>query len=149
MRALPAVLTALLPLLLTAGPAPAAEVVANTGSTRIAFAAREWLDVGLDVNGLVVERLRLHQPGKVKGLLVSHDEANRGRLVLTNRTDRRIKPAVAVSIFDAEGRLLAAANTGIRTKGVNPGETEEMDLHFGGVFRYIERGAWLYVALEY
>jgi hypothetical protein len=131
------------------GPVRAAEVVANTGSARIGFAAREWLDVGLDVNGVRIDRLRLHPPGGVKGLLTRHQEANRGRLVLTNGTDRNVKPAVAVAVFDADGHLLAAANTGLRNRTLRPGETEEMDIHFGGVFRHVERADYIYLSLEY
>lgn len=130
-------------------PARAAEVVANTGSARIRFAAREWLDVGLDVNGVRIDRVRLHPPGRVKGLFTKHQEANRGRLVLTNATDRNVSPAVAVAVFDAEGHLLAAANTGLRNQTLRPGESEEMDIHFGGVFRHVEDADFIYLSLEY
>ncbi len=137
--------------LLAAASASAVEpdVPADTGTARVAFAAREWLDVGLDVNGVSVDRLKLHRPGKVRGLLVRHDEANRGWIVVTNGTDRRIAPAIAVAVFDADGHLLAAANTGARLRTLRPGQTAELDIHFGGVFRYIENGATLYVSLEY
>jgi hypothetical protein len=124
-------------------------VPANTGTTKLAFAAQEWLDVGLEVNGVRVDRLKLHRPGTVAGMLVKHDEANRGKVVVTNGTDRKVSPAIAVAVFDEEGHLLAAANTGARTKVADPGETVEMDIHFGGVFRFIENGATIYVSIEY
>ena len=132
-----------------AGAANEADRPATTGTTRVAFAAREWLDVDLDVHGVSVDRLKLHQPGKVKSLFTKHDEANRGRLAVTNSTDRNVHPAVAIAIFDAEGRLLASANTGKRIWAIKPGRTEELDIHFGGVFRYIGRGAFIYVTVEY
>jgi hypothetical protein len=135
--------------LLVPGLGLADEVVANTGSARIRFAAREWLDVGLDVNGVRVDRLRLHPPGRLKGIFTKHQEANRGRLVVTNRTDHKVSPAVAVAIFDADGHLLAAANTGMRTKALQPGESGEMDIHFGGVFRHVEDADFIYLSLEY
>ena len=69
------------------------------------------------------------------------DEANRARMVVTNRTDRKVSPALALAIFDAEGRLLAAANTGARLKKIKPGVTAELDIHFGGVFRHLDRVA--------
>lgn len=122
---------------------------ATTGTLRIPFASREWLDVDLDVHGVTVDRLKLHQPGKVKSLFTKHDEANRGKIAVTNDTDRHVHPAVAIAILDAEGYLLASANTGKKVWAVKPGETEELDIHFGGVFRYIERGAWIYVTVEY
>ena len=65
-----------------------AEVVANTGSTRIRFAAREWLNVGLDVNGVRVDRIKLHDPKRIKGLFTKHEQANRGRIVVSNPTER-------------------------------------------------------------
>jgi hypothetical protein len=148
-RVRPAFVAALCLGLLLAGTSVAAEVVANTGSARIPFAAREWLDVGLDVNGVRVERLRLHPPGRVKGLFTKHQEANRGRLVLTNRTDRTVTPAVAVACFDAEGHLLGAANTGLRNRTLRAGETQEFDIHFGGVFRHVEDSDFIYVSLEF
>ena len=149
----------LLTLLLLAAPSPLraegaaqaneVERPATTGTTRIAFAAREWLDVDLDVHGVTVDRLKLHQPGKVKSLFTKHEEANRGKIAVTNTTDRAVHPAVAIAIFDAEGRLLASANTGKKVWAIKPGVTEELDIHFGGVFRYMERGAWIYITVEY
>jgi hypothetical protein len=133
----------------TAAAANTAEAIATTGSRRIAFAAREWLDVGLDVSGVTVDRVKLREPGKMKGLFIKHDEANRGTLVVTNRTDRKVQPAIAVAVLDGEGRLLAAANTGARTRTVQPGETAEMGIHFGGVFRHIEKGSYILVSLEF
>jgi len=136
--------------LLGLGPvASAEERDANTGTTRIASEASEWLDVGLDVNGVEVDRIRLHQAGKIKRLFMQHDEANRGSIVVTNRTNVAVHPAVAVAVFDAEGRLLAAANTGKKLISLKPGVSDELDIHFGGVFRHIEDGAFLYVSLEY
>lgn len=125
------------------------EVQANTGTIRVDFTPREWLDVGLSVNGVTVDRLKLHPPGKIKALMVKHDAANRGTIVLTNGTPVIVSPAVAIAIFDEEGRLLASANTGARLKGIKPGETKELDIHFGGVFRHLEKGRVLYVSLEY
>src|SRR5205814_5969163 len=127
---------ALLPATSHAEPAPAT-VMADTGTAKIPFATREWIDVGLNVNGVTVDRVRFHRPGKITGLLTKHDEANHGDVVLTNGTDKKINPALAVAVFDKDGHLLAAANTGLRLKSLKPGETATMDLHFGGVFRYI------------
>ena len=124
-------------------------VQANTGTAKLAFAAHEWLDVDLDVNGVRVDRLKLHRPGRIPGMLVKHDEANRGRVVVTNTTDARVSPSLAMAVFDDEGHLLAAANTGARTKTIDPGETVEMEVHLGGVFRFIEDGTSLYVSLEF
>ena len=138
----------LAPALASADAAPT-KVPANTGTTKIAFAEQEWLQVGLDVNGVKVDRLKLHRPGPMSGLLVKHEEANRGRLVVTNLRDTRISPAVAVAVFDEEGHLLAAANTGARNKVIDPGETVEMEIHFGGVFRFIGNGSQVYLSLEY
>jgi hypothetical protein len=122
---------------------------ASTGTIRLPFAAREWLDVDLDVHGVSVDRLKLRQARAVKSLFLSHDEANRGQIAVTNGTDRKIHPSVAVAVFDGEGRLLAAANTGKKVFAIKPGVTKELDIHFGGVFQHIGRGAWLYVTLEY
>ena len=133
----------------TSAHADPTKLMADTGTAKIDFAAREWLDVGLDVNGVKVDRLQMRRPGKVTGLFTRHDEPNRGRIVITNGTDRKVMPAVAVAVFDGGGHLLAAANTGLRTKAVDPGETVEMELHFGGVFRHLDDGATLYVSLEY
>lgn len=135
-------------------PAPAAVadepvVQANTGTMRLDFTPREWLDVGLSVNGVIVDRVKLHPPGKMTSLMVKHDTANRGTIVLTNKTPVLVHPAVAIAVFDEEGRLLAAANTGARLKGIKPGETKELEIHFGGVFRHLERGRVLYVSAEY
>jgi hypothetical protein len=132
-----------------AGAANDADHPASTGTVRIAFAAREWLDVDLDVHGVSVDRIKLHQPGKVKSLFTKHEEANRGRLAVTNGTDRNVHPAVAIAVFDEEGRLLASANTGKKHFAIKPGVTKELEIHFGGVFRHLERASWLYVTLEY
>ena len=137
-------------LLAVAAPATATTPVpANTGSARVDYAAREWIDVGLDVHGVSVDRLRLRRPNRARALILRHDEPNRGVIVVTNRTDKKVAPAVAAAVFDADGRLLAATNTGHRLRSVLPGETVEMDVHFGGVFRHVENGHWIYVSLEY
>lgn len=146
---IPAALLLTLPLLWATPPAVADEVVANTGTARIRFAAREWLDVGLDVNGVRVERLKLRQPGRLRGLFTRHDEANRGRIVVTNRTGVNVNPALAIAIFDEDGHLLGAANTGARLRTVRPGQTAEFDVHFGGVFRHLDGGDYIYVSIEY
>ena len=101
------------------------------------------------MHGVSVDRIKLHQPGKVKSLFTKHEEANRGRIAVTNGTDRNVHPAVAVAVFGAEGRLLASANTGKKVFAIKPGVTSELEIHFGGVFRHIERGAWIYVTVEY
>jgi hypothetical protein len=144
-------LVLLLALLALAAPAAAApdDVVANTGTTKLDFTPREWLDVGLEVNGVTVDRLKLHPAGRVTSLMLKHDEANRGTIVVTNATKVVVSPSLAVAVFDAEGRLLAAANTGVRLKSLKPGETKELEIHFGGVFRHLEKGRVLYVSLEY
>ncbi|MEM7249702.1 MAG: hypothetical protein AAF533_30635 [Acidobacteriota bacterium] len=145
-----------LSLLLMLGSAPSSlakkrleDTQATTGSKRIGFAARQWLVVDLDVQGVTVDRLKLHPPGRVRGLFTKHDEANRAKIAVTNRTDRRIQPSVAIAVFDEEGYLLAAANTGPSLTSLRPGVTSEMDLHFGGVFRHLEDGAFIYLSLEY
>ena len=145
--ALALVLPVALPL--AARAADPQDVQANTGTTKLDFTPREWLDVGLTVNGVTVDRLKLHPAGKMTSLVLKHDEANRGTIVVTNATAVVVSPAVAVAVFDAEGRLLAAANTGVRLKSLKPGETKELDIHFGGVFRHLEKGRVLYVSLEY
>ena len=132
-----------------AGTANDADHPEAQGTVRIAFSAREWLDLDLDAHGVRVDRIKLHQPGKVKSLFTKHEEANRGRVVITNGTDRNVHPAVAIAVFDDEGRLLACANTGKKVFAVKPGVTKELEIHFGGVFRHLERGAWIYVTLEY
>lgn len=124
-------------------------VIANTGSARVEFAAREWLDVGLDVNGVRVDRLQLREANKFQRFFTKNDEANRGRLWITNRTKYAVSPALAVAVLDKEGRLLAAANTGARTRHVEPGASIEMELKFGGVFRHIELGDYILVSIEY
>ena len=136
--------------LLAAGlRAEPAEVLADTGTAKVTLVTREWIDVGLNVNGVTVDRVRFHRPGKVSGLFTKHDEANRGNVVVTNGTDKKISPALAVAVFDKDGHLLAAANTGVRLKTIQPGETATMDLHFGGVFRFLEKGDTFYVSIEY
>ena len=128
---------------------PEDDPLANTGTKRLPYAAREWLEVGLDVNGVSVDRLKLHQPGKIKGLFTKHHQANRGTIAVTNRTDRKVHPAVAIAVMDADGRLLAAANTGARLLSLKPGVTADFDIHLGGVFRHLRKGAHIYVSLEY
>lgn len=145
--ALALLLPAALPLAVSA--AEPQEVQANTGTTKLDFTPREWLDVGLTVNGVTVDRIKLHPAGKMTSLVLKHDEANRGTIVVTNATQLVVSPAVAVAVFDEEGRLLAAANTGVRLKSLKPGETKELEIHFGGVFRHLEKGRVLYLSLEF
>jgi len=149
MRLLSAALMLLAFSLVSPASAEWKEVAANTGTTKLDFTPREWLDVKLAVNGVSVDRLKLHQAGKMTSLVLQHDEANRGTIVVTNATQVVVHPAIAVAVFDAEGRLLAAANTGVRMKSLKPGETKELDIHFGGVFRHLEKGRTLYVSLEF
>ncbi len=132
-----------------ARPAVAADAPASTGTTRVEVSTDEWIPVRLSVHGVTVDRVRLQRPGKLTRLVLKHDEANRGRIVVTNDTRVRVTPAVAIAIFDAEGRLLSAANTGARTKVLDPGETRELDIHFGGVFRNLGAASVAYVSLEY
>ena len=61
---------------------------------------QQWLDVGLDVHGVMLDRLKLHQPGKIKSLFTKHSEANRGHVVVTNSTGKKVYPSVAVAIFE-------------------------------------------------
>jgi hypothetical protein len=147
----PTLATLALAVSLVALPALAEEKAApaNTGTTKVDVTPLEWLTVGLNVNGLTVDRLKLHPAGKMTSLVLKHDAANRGKVVLTNGTDRRVYPALAMAVFDGEGRLLAAANTGVRQTGLEPGQTKEFEIHFGGVFRHMAEGRTLYVSLEY
>jgi len=129
--------------------APADDALANTGTTRVAFGTSEWLDVGLDVNGVIVDRVKLHRANAVTSLFIKHDEANRGKVVVRNTTDRDIEPALALAVFDKEGHLVAATNTGLRQRTLQAGDMREMEIHLGGVFRHLAEGDSLYVSLEY
>mgnify|MGYP000073564905 CR=1 FL=1 len=139
----------LLCLALAAPPAVAADVPADTGTTKVDFTPGDWVRVNLSVQGVTVDRLKLHEAGTMTSLMLKHDKPNRGRVYVTNGTDRRVSPAIAIAVFDASGNLLAAANTGVRVKSLDPGESKEMEIHFGGVFRHIDQGRTLYVSLEF
>jgi hypothetical protein len=133
----------------SASPPPAEEVLANTGTTRVAFGTSEWLDVGLDVNGVIVDRVKLRRAGAITSLFLKHDEANRGKVVVRNTTSLDVEPALALAVFDKDGHLVGAANTGLRLRTLKAGEMREMDIHLGGVFRHLDEGESLYVSLEY
>ena len=130
-------------------PVPPVVVPANTGTAKVDFHDGEWVKVGLDVNGVRVERVELHAPRGLTGLLTRHQEANRARVLVSNGTSVAISPSLALAVFDGEGHLLAAGNTGLEGRQLKPGDYREMELHLGGVYRHLNAGAVVYVSLEY
>ena len=130
-------------------PVPPVVVPANTGTAKVDFQDGEWVKVGLDVNGVRVERVELRAPRGLTGLLTRHQEANRGRVLVSNGTDEVVTPSLAIAVFDSEGHLLAAGNTGLAGRPLKPGQYREMELHLGGVYRHLNAGALVYISLEY
>jgi hypothetical protein len=122
---------------------------ADTGTARVDFEADRWVEVDLDVHGVHVDRLNLHAPRGLSGLLTKHQEANRGSVVVTNTTETSVNPSLAIAVFDKEGHLLAAGNTGLSLRALKPGQSREIDVHLGGVFRHLDAGATAYISLEF
>jgi hypothetical protein len=130
-------------------PVPPVVVPANTGTAKVDFVDGEWVKVGLDVNGVRVERVQLRAPKGLTGLLTRHQEANRGRVLVSNGTDGSITPSLAMAVFDAEGHLLAAGNTGLAGRSLKPGQYREMEVHLGGVYRHLNAASLVYISLEF
>lgn len=130
-------------------PVPPVVIPANTGTAKVDFIDGEWVKVGLDVHGVRVERVQLRAPKGLTGLLTRHQEANRGRVLVSNGTDESITPSLAIAVFDGEGHLLAAGNTGLAGRPLKPGQYREVDLHLGGVYRHLNAGALVYISLEF
>ena len=123
--------------------------MANTGTAKVDFKDGEWVKVGLDVHGVRVERLILHAPRGMNALMIRHDEANRVKLTVLNDTDVNIEPSIAIAVFDAEGRLLAAGNTGLSIRTLKARAYRDVEVHLGGVYRHLDTAATVYVTLEY
>ena len=125
----------------------AAPVQAKLKTEEHPFQANQWIAVGMDLDGILVDNVQFHQPKRLEGFVSRHHKPNRATVILQNKTSHKVKVGIAIAIFDEEGNMLGAGN-GHRWLAVGPGKRHQFYIEFKGVFREIDKGATFYITVE-
>ena len=121
---------------------------AKIGSAKIIFQADRWIPVALEVDGVVIEKIKFSSPPKIRKLITKHDKPNWVKVKVVNTGPHKADAGVAVALFDKEGNLLAAGNSGTSIGALRPGEKHNFKIHFVGVFRELDKAKYVIIALE-
>jgi hypothetical protein len=116
---------------------------------RFPFRAGEWIHVNVEEDGVLLSDVKFSAPAKLRGIVTRHDKPNTVTLVVRNTSKRRVDAGVALSVFSADGRLLAAGNTGLTPGVLQPGERHTFKIHLHGVFREVDTADHFYLSLEF
>lgn len=125
--------------------------VSTVASARIATKRFDWAPKdGVQVldwteNGITVKQVTFDLGSVVKPLRVS---TARARVRVDNDSDSDVVPGIAIAIFDADNRLIAAGDGGVKMGDLNKGQRDEFRVSFSHVFRNIDRAKYFYVSVE-
>ena len=117
-------------------------------SEKFAYQWEKTLPLSVELDGLKVKSIFFNRREAKTGLFKGAEFGTRAQVEVTNTAAKPRTPGFALAVFDAEGRLLGAANGGTKFGTVKPGETETFDLNFTQVKERLPLGASFVLSVE-
>ena len=132
-------------LLTSLAPAVRADLVSRS----YVFKPGVILETGITTDfGLRLDSVYFDLPVKTSGRLTLTDYPVNAVIAVSNTTDAALKVALAVALFDDEGRLLAVASGGSKLGWIKPGRQRSFTLIFDGVFSEAFRATTFQISAE-
>lgn len=128
-----------------------AAAVSATASAGVWTKKFEWAPVhGAQVlnwteNGITVKQVTFDLGSVLRPSRIS---TARAIVRVDNDSNTDVVPGVAIAVFDAEDRLIAAGDGGVRIGDLNKGARDEFTVAFHHVFRNLDRAKYFYVTVE-
>ena len=122
-------------------------VRADTHSTTIQWASEKWIPVALSSEGVAITEVRFEVEGGIHWNPLRAGKGPQAFVNVKNSSDRQMKMAVAVALFDDKGGLLGATEAS-NIGSLDPGEMKEIKLTFREVKRKFFDARTAQLALE-
>lgn len=107
---------------------------AATTSKKFAWANEEWIKLDFDSEGIAVKEVRFEVEGGIHWNPLRAGKGPQAFVRAKNESDHAMKFAVAIALFDADGNLLAATESG-HIGELDPKEDAEVKMTFREVKR--------------
>jgi hypothetical protein len=131
--------------LLFAVATPAAALV----SKRYRFQEGALLELGATApGGLRLDSVRFKVPATTDDRITRAAGPFTARVRVSNTADRALRAALAIALFDEEGRLLAVASGGSATAKIKAGRQKSFTLVFDGVNAEAHKATAFQISLE-
>ena len=120
--------------------------LAETHSKQVAFENGQRIEVGVESEGVEITDIRFRLEG---GINFNPLRAGRGPqclVSLRNNSRHELDLAVGLAVFDADGNLLGATESG--TPSLDPGEEKEITMTFREVKRKLYNAKTVHIVLE-
>jgi hypothetical protein len=107
---------------------------AGTISKKFAWQNEQWIPVGLSSEGITVKEVRFEVEGGIHWNPLRAGRGPQAFVQVKNESDHAMRLALAVALFDADGSLIAATESG-HIGVLDPGEDDEIKMTFREVKR--------------
>ena len=124
-----------------------ATVRAETIATTIKWDNEKWIPVNLTAEGVQIREVRFAVEGGIHWNPLRAGIGPQAFVEVKNTSDREMKMAVAVALFDEKGSLLAATESS-NIGALDPGEAKEIKMTFREVKRKFFEAKTAQIALE-
>ena len=120
---------------------------AATISKKIAWANETWIPVNLNSEGVEIKEVRFEVEGGIHWNPLRAGKGPQCFVQIKNTSNHGMRLAVAVALFDGDGNLLAATESG-HIGELDQGETGEIKMTFREVKRKFFEAKTAHIALE-
>jgi hypothetical protein len=107
---------------------------AATTSKKFTWESEQWIPVNLSAEGVSIKEIRFEVEGGIHWNPLRAGKGPQAFVQVRNDSDHEMKFAVAVALFDSEGSLIAATESG-HIGALDPDETAEVKMTFREVKR--------------
>ncbi|HTK28633.1 MAG TPA: FxLYD domain-containing protein [Vicinamibacterales bacterium] len=125
----------------------AAMPAAETSSKKITWVNEQWIPVNLTSEGITIKEVRFEVEGGVHWNPLRAGVGPQCFVRVKNESDHEMKLAVALALYDANGDLIAATESG-HIGSLDPNESDEIKMTFREVKRKFFEAKTGQIALE-
>ena len=124
----------------------AAFSLAETHSQQVDFESDKWIEVGVESEGVDITEIRFSLEGGINFNPLRAGKGPQCIVSLRNNSRLELDLAVGLAVFDADGNLLGATESG--TPSLDPGEEKEITMTFREVKRKLYNAKTVHIVLE-
>ena len=118
----------------------------QTHSKQVAFENGKWIGVGVESEGVEITDIRFSLEGGINFNPLRAGKGPQCIVSLRNNSRHESDLAVGLAVFDADGNLIGATESG--TPSLDPGEEKEITMTFREVKRKLYNAKTVHIVLE-
>jgi hypothetical protein len=122
----------------------AAPAGAEVNSARYKFEGNKWLSLDLSVDEVRTDVIRFDWPSAVLGIKSGYKAV----VKVVNGSTKQVSAALAVALYDGDGKLLGAGTTGTKIGTIDPGDSAEFTVNFDHVIERLTQTTQFQIALQ-